>query len=97
MQPAGSGFYPGFIFVFLEEFCAFRLIFFSRFLLFLFHIFFELLHDVLDLVLCELRFTPDGVLYAGGEYIGIDIYFLPAQVRSDIHTDAIADLVFLVF
>ena len=96
-QPTGSCFYSWFLFVLLEKLRALGLIFLSRLLLFLFHVFLKLCHDVFDLVLGQLRFTSDGVFDAGGENVGINVYFLPAKIESNIHADAVADLVLLVF
>ena len=85
------------LFVFLEKLRAFRLVFLAGLLLFLFHVFLKLCHDVLDLVGCQLRFTSDRVFNAGGEDVGVNVHLLPAQIKSDIHSDAIADFVLLVF
>ena len=65
--------------------------------MFLFHVFFKLRHYVLDLVWCQLRFTGNGVFDAGDEEVGINVHLLPAQIKSDIHANAVAYLVFLIF
>ncbi len=65
--------------------------------LFRLHVFFELGHDILDLVGRQLRFAGKGVFNAGGQDVRVNVDFLPAEIESDLHADAVADLVFLVF
>ena len=35
--------------------------------------------------------------HAGGQDIGVNVHLLPAEIKSDLHADAVADLVLLVF
>ena len=37
------------------------------------------------------------VFNAGGQDIGVNVHFLPAEIESDLHADAVADLVLCVF
>ena len=53
--------------------------------------------DGLDLIGSKLRFTCDRVLYSGDERVGIDRYVLSAEIKSDIKTQAVTDLVLLIF
>jgi hypothetical protein len=54
-------------------------------------------HDVLNLVGRQLRFAGNGVFNASGQDIGVNVHLLPSEIKSDLHADAVADLVLLVF
>ena len=97
MQATRCRFHTGFLLVVFKKLRAVGLILLAELLLFLFHVLFELRHDILHLVRRQLRFTGNGVFHACVQDIGINVHLLASEVKSDLHPNRVADLVSLVF